>query len=283
MEYEVFKNVVASRIRDYLPPVFGSFAVEICDVPKNNGVKEAMVMRLKGGDINISAPNVYLEDLYREFSVTDDLDQVIQAAAAFILKFTGRAGGKEMMADPQELRESIVPVLINTECNREMLKEQTHREWLDLTIAYRVIAKMDEELGYASAILTREFQEDLGLSDEELTALAEENCEKLLPADFVQLADGLALITSEKIIFGAYNMTKKEVLDAAADRLGDDLYLMANSIHEVMVIRAGDVTKQQLKMLLEKGERKSKDDNEFLSDSVYFYSRETGEVSILQI
>lgn len=283
MEYEVFKNVVASRIKDFLPPVFGAFAVEICDVPKNNGMKEALIMRLTGGDISISAPNVYLEDLYREFSVSDDLDQVIQTAAAFILNFTGRVGGKEMMANPEELRESIVPVLINTECNKEMLEEQTHREWLDLTIAYRIIAKMDEELGYAAAILTREFQEDLGLTDEQLEELAEKNRENLLPVNIVQLADGLAVLTSDKVIFGAYNMTRKDVLKEVADRMKDDLYLVTESIHEVMAIKSGDVTKRELKALLENGDRKNSDDNEFLSDNVYFYSRDTETVTILEL
>ena len=82
-----------------------------------------------------------------------------------------------------------------------MLGEQTHREWLDLTIAYRVIAKMDEELGYASAVLTHEFQEELGLSDAELEELARENSEKVLPAEIAQLADGLFIITSDKVLF----------------------------------------------------------------------------------
>ena len=188
-----------------------------------------------------------------------------------------------MIANPEELRESIVPVLINTECNRDLLGEQTHREWLDLTIAYRVIAKMDEELGYASAVLTHEFQEELGLSDAELEELARENSEKVLPAEIAQLADGLFIITSDKVLFGAYNMTKKEVLQTVSDRMQDDLYLVAESIHEVMAIKASDVTKRELKALLENGERKTRDDNEFLTDSVYFYDRETGNVSILDL
>lgn len=44
MDYEVFREVVSERIKDFLPPIFSSYKVKINTVRKVNEEKEALIM-----------------------------------------------------------------------------------------------------------------------------------------------------------------------------------------------------------------------------------------------
>ena len=42
MDYGVFKNVIAERIKEFLPSVYSEFDVNVMEVPKINGMRETL-------------------------------------------------------------------------------------------------------------------------------------------------------------------------------------------------------------------------------------------------
>ena len=280
MDYEVFKNVVVSRIGEFLPPMFQKFDVQIHQIPKINGVKEAVILALETDGCRIGAPNVYLDELYDQFKKTEDMDEVLAYAAAFIVQFTGIQMLDEETADVAEYKEDIIMTLINTEKNRELLKNVPHREFLNLSVVYRLAVEDADGNGFATALIDNEFLEDLNMSADELHTLAEENTKRKFKTRVVALAEGMSAVTTEYVLFGAVNLLRPDELHKVAEAMDDDLYIVPDSIHELMAIKAGKATVEQLTGVLRDGNSHVESAEMFLSDNIYYFSRETGEVTI---
>ena len=85
MDYEVFREVVSERIKDFLPPIFSSYKVKINTVRKVNEEKEALIMMPeKSGELT-AMPNIYLDEMYEEFQKVEDLDVVLRLMAAMVI------------------------------------------------------------------------------------------------------------------------------------------------------------------------------------------------------
>ena len=67
-----------------------------------------------------------------------------------------------------------------------------------------------------------------------------------------------------------------------AEKMGDDLYILPSSIHEVLLLPASyDVEVEFLKEMVSQINREEVLPEERLSDSVYFYDRKTDRVEIV--
>ena len=60
MDYEVFKAVIAKRIRAFLPPVFHTYKVEITVVRKVNEEKDTLLISPPDEKNMVTMPNIYL-------------------------------------------------------------------------------------------------------------------------------------------------------------------------------------------------------------------------------
>ena len=77
-------------------------------------------------------------------------------------------------------KKNIVFRLINTERNKEYLKDKPHREFLDLSIVYNIM--YHSSIGtIVSQAITNEMAKSLELSEEQLFAYATVNTRRLLP------------------------------------------------------------------------------------------------------
>lgn len=281
MDYEVFKNVVVTRIREFLPPLYESFEHHVHQVPKINGSKEALILDMEMTDKRISAPNIYLDDLYEEFKESGDLDKVLENAAMMVVSFTGMQNMGPAAINIEEYKKDIVKALVNTAGNQDLLAEAPHREFLDLSVIYRFAVEENDNGGYATALITKDLQDELSLSDEELDQLAEENTRRKLKTKIMKLSDDVMVVTMEQVIYGAINMMRKSVLRELAEHMNDDLYIIAGSMHEIVVIRSGCEQLDDIITSLRKDTDEISCNEEFLSDSVYLYSSKRDTVEIV--
>ena len=279
MDYEVFKNVIAARIKEFLPPLYADFDVNIHSVPKINGVKEAMVLELNTTELAMTAPNIYMDDLYLEFKACGEIEAVLEEAAALIVNFTGTQRMGEGAFDVKDYKNDIIKALINTEKNSALLADVPHREFLDLSVVYR-FAVDDGDGGFATAMLTTDLLEELGITGDELEQLAEENTVRKQKTHIVDVAPGARIMTMESVIYGAVNLMRTDEIRKIADEMEDDLFLLPGSIHEIMVLAAGDNDVAKLAAIVKKGNSTSTGADEFLSDSIYYYDRKKDAVSL---
>lgn len=193
--------------------------------------------------------------------------------------------------------------------NKKKLENMPHIEYLDLAVTCRLLHSADKN-GIASADITYEEMELLGVTEEELFAQARENTEKLFPVEFKSLLSTIEAIMGRKFsleeigikenmdveagkidmyvltnttgINGAGVILYPDVLKRIAEQLDTDtLYLLPSSVHEFIVLKEYRSI-EDIKLLVKEANHCAVAGMDLLSDHVYKYDRATDTVEIVE-
>lgn len=279
MDYELFKNVIVERIKDFLPPIFREYKVETTVVRKVNEEKDTLLIMPRDEKNLVTMPNIYLDDMYEEFRQHPDMDEILEVIAAMVIQYTGSFSPEHVKLELKEKKDAIVMNLINTRRNRELLKQVPHKEIMDLSIVYRIIMQ-EADHGLMTILVDNRILEELGLTQEELEKLAYKNTGRLFPAEICKMADFLYVMTNSRKIHGAAAMMNRDAMDKLAERVGSNFFLIPSSIHEVMAVPEKDSDADSLALLLKEGNRVCSAENEILSDTIYYYDAGKKEFSM---
>jgi hypothetical protein len=75
-----------------------------------------------------------------------------------------------------------------------------------------------------------------------------------------------------------------DFLGNVAEELESDFYILPSSLHEIILVLEQDApAKELLKEMVEDVNQCQVSEEEFLSDNVYFYSREENQVKIVEV
>lgn len=306
MDYEMFKEIVREKIKDYMPPEYENAAVDILAVNKVNGKRDALAFRKPGERV---APNLYLDDFYKDYKQCDDLEMTLRNMAE---RYTGAAerAAKELKVDMSQMKDRVTMMLVNTEQNKEMLADMPHREFQDLSVIYRYVVAQDEQ-GVASFKVTNAIMEQAGMTPEELFQLASENTKKMFPPKIAsmedvmldmmkgdgipdELADELAvffdtekdpkesmwLIGNRSGINGAVSMLYDENLQKLAEKMGTDLYIIPSSVHEVLAVSVEMGNPEELAEMVQQVNMSSVELEDRLSNNVYHYDKDLRQLKL---
>ena len=305
MDYSMFQKVVSMQIRDFLPERYKDAKVEITQVNKVNQVRDSLIIRT---DEKIT-PNFYLDDMYKAYQVNENLEKVLMDVADAFVTYLEK--GKEMNIpdfSKEYISENVLMAMINTESNRELLADVPHREINDCSVIYRIMVDKTDE-GIATAVLHNSVAESIGMNEQELFFAATENTKRLLPAkiqsmneifvgmmveegmdrsmaeDMVSsMAPGgdapMWIVTNEKGINGAVNMLYDENLQGLAQKLGDDLYILPSSVHEVICIPASMGDPKELAEMVQEVNANVVSLEERLSNQVYHYDKDLRKLTM---
>ena len=191
-------------------------------------------------------------------------------------------------------KKSLFVKLINTERNELLVEQSISKEFLDLSAVVRVVLKMDKE-GMVSMALSKEDAEILGMTEEEIYAVALKNTLRLFPPKlmnlegYVEMSIGAKLLfvedevttyilTNQKEVDGAFYLMSPEVVGAIAEALEDDLYILPCSVNEVLLVRASELEDgvDELKEMVRDVNETVVSEKDILSYSVYYYDKENG-------
>ena len=147
----------------------------------------------------------------------------------------------------------------------------------------------------ASMALSKEDAEILGMTEEEIYAVALKNTLRLFPPKlmnlegYVEMSIGAKLLfvedevttyilTNQKEVDGAFYLMSQELVGAIAEMLEDDLYILPSSVNEVLLVRASEVREgvDGLKAMVRDVNETIVAEKEILSYSVYHYDKEHG-------
>lgn len=191
-------------------------------------------------------------------------------------------------------KKSLFVKLVNTERNESLVEQSISKEFLDLSAVVRVVLKMDKE-GMASMALSKEDAEILGMTEEEIYAVALKNTLSLFPPKlmnlegYVEMSIGAKLLfvedevttyilTNQKEVDGAFYLMSQELVGAIAEMLEDDLYILPSSVNEVLLVRASELEDgvDELKEMVRDANETVVSEKDILSYSVYHYDKENG-------
>ena len=274
--------------------------VQYKEVEKLNGAKHYGLIILEPG-CNV-APTLYLEpffdmNLYTK-NWTDTVGRIIRAYQADSFPKRLDMG---WFKDFEKVRELIFYKLVNFEANKALLEDIPYTRHLDFAIIYCVYYK-DDEIGSGSILIHNSHLEAWGCTTQDLAGLAEKNTPQLCPiavstmmnvlqecgADTEELSlceetpVPMHIMTNEAKVSGAITILYQDALKNFADSIHSDVVILPSSVHEVILLPLQEEEGfQELRNMVYEVNRSQLAREDFLSDNIYLYRRDTDCIEIV--
>ena len=168
MSFEEFVTQVKENILSYLPSDYAGAKVQTSTTNRVNGESTSLTVVPEGTPETI-VPTIRLEGMYQRIKDGDKMSEVMEMLSKTILQAYSDLDRMEPKKNIVESfsEKNIFLQLINTESNKEMLRNMPHRQFNDMSVIYRVLVEKNED-GMQSVMITNELAEQMGLSEEEL-------------------------------------------------------------------------------------------------------------------
>ena len=293
MEYTEFKEGLKNLVQEKSD---SDMKVEIVQIIKNNQTKSENLTYI---DPNYNLfPSIQLKELYQKYQEYG-MDWCVDMAVS-ILKNVKRIDEDQLMESWESAKGRIVVELIKESWNHELLEEIPYKAFLDLAVIYRI--KMWEcKSGDVVHTVTNEMMERWNITEEELYEAALVNLQKE-EFEIIGLHQVLKDMTEEHIdveqkdefhgwayvftnrsrIKGAAAMLRTDLLNRFAEAHGSDLFILPSSVHEVILLPAKeDENTAELRRIVRETNEEIVNEEEWLSDEVYYFRRSTGAVELI--
>jgi hypothetical protein len=207
-----------------------------------------------------------------------------------------------------KIKKNVIAELVNPEVARAYLYNVPHREFLNLCIIYRWVVNIDET-GVYSGIIDSDLMNSVNLTEGELYENAMKNTKRLIapqikPFDTVvrrmlrrdgrsdyeirkfigkiEPDDRMWILTNKHNFRGSTALLFQDFLIKIAEKIGTDFYIIPTSVNESMAVsvKSSLSPDKMLEMLTESNEYYFNEDDQMLSDSIYFYSVANGSLMV---
>ena len=298
MEYEAF----AETFKTHMEQELGKAAeVSFSSMEKLNAVGwEGLAVRKKGEQDAAVLSLRRMYQAYREGGMGRAAEAAFRVLAGkpdiHIADFPG---------DWEKQKGSIRPVLVSAGWNEKLLTELPHRKFLDLAVTYRLEA---EEKAYRASTFVKDwFLKHWGITEEELWEAAMENLtreeyeakplteilEGILGTNLGELFDTdskqfqnypvMYVLTNRGVHYGAAGMLREDLLKAFSEQTESSFYILPSSVHEtILVAEQPGIDSMSFKEMVSSINEGEVEQEEWLSESVYYYDREKGEVRMAE-
>ncbi len=318
MNYQEFLNYMKENFIDYLIKhdskeggEKNTYSIQIRQIIKNNGIKLDGLI-IQRNEENIS-PNIYLNSYFESYQLGTPLSCIMEEIAKqyYTLKENHRIEIDNLFDFPT-VQNRIIVRLVNYERNREMLKDCPYKRFLDMAITFRYMAGRDE-YGLASSLITNEEFDlwEIGIDDlyqialfntmrefpwhmDSLATVILDCIKRNIPQDMHgEMEEELSLLEDTSHGVNMYVLSNDSDLNGASCILYDavirnfarvqdsNVLILPSSIHEVMLVPESEETDVDfLQQLLLDANQSAVGLIDLLSDSIYYYRRDTDEITI---
>ena len=305
LNFDMFKETVVEAIKEYLPEEFSSAEVNVTEVLKNNGIKlTGITVRKEEASVS---PTVYIKgyyDLYKE-NDGENFDDIMERIAHLISESSDVPEAfvdvKETPGDWEKSKDLIVPRIINTKANEELLKDRPHMDVEDLSVTYHI--RIDRD---ASIAVTSYFLKLYEKSQEILHEFAMKNMRRDLPYRFNSMEDVIGEIMcgieapdafeTEEVAymyclsnidktFGAAYVLDTELMNKIEEKVGP-FWVLPSSIHEVLIVPKSQVdanAEEMLNNMVQEVNSTEVPPEDILSDHIYEYTKEGGFKAVAKV
>lgn len=292
MTYNEFKNMVNEKILEYMPDEFRNHELITFPVEKTNATLDGLSIKNDG-----ISPIIYINDMYQAYLQGDDLEQVLRNTCDLIVERYDEAPSIKMDATRENLKEKIVFRIINTQMNLSMLEHVPHRAFQDLSIIYEIVFYQDDML--CEIKVTHDIAKTIGMNEEKLFHCAYINTKRMFPIVVRSVLDilrenfivestpclpmdkDLWAITNVQNYYGAASMLYEDRLYELAEKLESNLYILPSSVHEVLAIAEDIAEPEEIMEAVSYVNTDVVEYEELLANSVYFYDRNTRQITMV--
>ena len=302
MEFSSFTTLVREEVEKRTGD---QYTVRINDVRKNNGVVLSGLTMMEN-DSNIS-PTIYLNHYYEDYedgrtTLTNVVNDVMDH---YNRNKVNRSVDMRQFLNYESVKKGIVYKLVNTAKNKELLEDVPHVEFLDLSVVFQYLIQ-NEHFGTASILIHNAHLKLWDVSVEDLYQVADANTQRLqgyalqsmkdairdlLEMDAIgeaadieymeEHADNLPMyvLSNKNRVGGASCILYDGLLADFATAIGGSFYVIPSSIHEVLLLPADNKDEQEeIKAMIKEINDTQVRTEEILSDSLYFFDKEEGQL-----
>ena len=291
------------EIADAVERLLGSdYSVSANDVTKNNGlILTGLNIKRKG--LNIS-PTIYINqyfDLYKSGVTIDTIaGEIIEI---YKENDISSAFDVSSITDYEKARSRIIFQLVNTERNAALLETVPSVKFLDFSIIFKIHFG-NFHAGNATTTITNRMLDLWNVGTEtiykdalENTPVLQEYSLKSMTETLLEMglnpelyggkakianSDFLYILTNRQCSCGCGCILYPHVLEDFAEKIGMGFFILPSSRHEVLLAPGYCQDADYLLEMVREINRTKVAREDFLSDNVYYYSRETKEIIIIQ-
>ena len=288
MDYKTYKESLREKVQEELGE---NVSVYYTEMVKNNKVKkEALVLQTKEEN---TTPMIYVDSLLEAYACTGNIEESKNTVLE-IYKRRDDVLAEWNGFDWEQVKPYIRIRLVRMDGNEEYLKDKPYKKVLDLAMIFVVL--LNEKEGEMAAQVLWTQMEAWGIDIEELYLTAIDNFRKeefiitnmasLFPAELeeeLEMGIDMYIFSTKSRIHGARAMLRVDMLKKFADEKRCNLFILPSSVHEVLLIcDEKGICVEGLKAIVRDINSNSDviEEEEVLSDSVYYYDRGKGEIRI---
>ena len=282
MTYEQYKEKMEREFSKRLQEKMDDIEITFSKFLKGNQMIDGIDIRKKGKHQGVI---VDLNNIYHLVQRSCDFNLVLTNVISQVVD--------SLSHDKKDIK--IVIQLVNRAKAQEMLLYIPHRPFLDLEIIYRMIGNITEE-GITSCIINEKFMKQYGWTEEDLYQMAMNqhvmktktflltDCILPIYKQNVCETDSMPpyVLTNEHGFYGANEILYSENLQKLSDRFQSDLYILPSSIHECIAVSVNDISVNEAQELVRDTNAEVVPEEIRLSDNVYLYERESGNIKIAE-
>lgn len=289
MNYQQFIEEVERRVKEKIKGN-ETITVYIHTAVKNNG-KERKGITVSEKGIRIS-PTIYLEEYFQQFQEGKPIEKIVEKILQLYEEVKCSHPCEEsLLQNYEELKGKFACKLIHRGKNEKLLNDIPYVPWMDLAIVVFVLLEVSP-YGTATVLVRKEHLEIWGLTEAQLFDEAKKNTPILLPYQFCPMRkllreicpyavdegeeeeESLYVLSNKLRSFGAASMLYEGILEKVGQKLGENYYILPSSIHEVIVVpESKSPVKQDLEEMVREINETQVEEEEVLSDRVYYFSR----------
>lgn len=280
MEFNEFCNEIRDNIGEYLLG-YDFDNIQLQEVTHNNNTTHTGLL-ISRSEVNV-APTIYMEQYYKQYQDTGDLDAVIKEIADVYKGSLESTNDMpvEIFNQKEQYFSNCYLKVVNYEKNKEMLKDVPYKKFMDLAVTIRMLVRVDET-GMASAIVTHDHTARLGINEKDLYAAALKNLDSNGLVQEELPDTGIYVLSNLPRIAGATSILyAQDQIAELAKGLECGFYVVPSSTNEVLL--CPDNTDMDPGMLQRTAMEVNEfvvSDTEFLSNSIYHIDKDSREIKM---
>ncbi len=302
----------ATVIRESVMDILGTgYDIDVQDVLKNNNT-HLTALTIKTENVNI-APTIYLDRFYSRY-IMDEVDIPSICNEIVTIYNENRLSTPfdiNEITDLESCRSRICFKIVNAERNKELLSDVPHMLLFgDIAVIFYIFLSTNGVNGSATVTIHNGLFNEWDITTDELYTLGMANTQRLLRGEVKSMANTLLDMLGDRLdeadanefydmavseadllpmyvctnaskTNGAGTILYEGLLEDCSSRTNSDFYILFCSIHEVILVPVSDdMSPEYLRSIVHDVNSSEVAPDEYLSDHVYRYNRETNAITL---
>lgn len=289
---ETLKSIVAQKLGE-------AYSVTLTTVTKVNQTLDALVICKENNPIGVT---MYLNDSFKKYSlgradVKEIAEDLLSTYSFESMEASLSMFDLDFLQDKNSILDKIVYKVINRDKNQTLLSNVPHTTFLegsDLVLIYAIVVT-DSSKGIASITITNQLMEHFNLSEQEFYTNAKRNTPELLPPTFQSFQEILTtlmplvdeqfevpmwVLTNHPRVNGASALCYDDTLARIGEALDSNYYILPSSLHELVIVRDNEQPCDELKEMVQLINATEVSDEDFLTNTVFYYNYTNHQLSV---